>query len=126
VVRELNRLVELWGCPACIVSDNGTELTSMAVLQCAGDHRIDWHYITPGRPSQSGFTESLNGKLRDECLNEHIFHDLAHARHILEAWRQDYNHVRPHSSLGYKTPAEVWDENDANGMGAYSPHIIAL
>lgn len=106
VARELDRLVDIYGKPVTIVSDNGTELTSKAILQWAADNGIGWHYITPGRPSENGFTESLNGKIRDECLNEHLFRSLAHARAILDAWRQDYNHIRPHSSLNYQTPME--------------------
>ena len=107
VVCVLDHLIRQRGRPACIVSDNGTELTSRAVLQWAQDQRIDWHYITPGKPSENGFTESMNGKVRDECLNEHWFTTLNEARQILEDWRQDYNTVRPHSSLGYRTPAEA-------------------
>lgn len=117
VVRELDRLITLRGKPHCIVSDNGTELTSRAVLQWAQDHHIDWHYIAPGKPQQNGFTESLNGKLRDECLNEHWFTTLAEARHLIEAWRQDYNTVRPHSSLNYQTPKEfITTKNSTNKM----------
>jgi len=91
--------------PCCILSDNGTEFTSKVVLQWAQENGIEWHYITPGKPKENGFTESLNGRIRDECLNEHIFEGLADARQILEDWRQDYNNVRPHSSLGYQSPA---------------------
>jgi putative transposase len=107
VVRELDRLIHLHGKPLCIVSDNGTELTSRAVLQWAQENRIDWHYITPGRPTENGYTESMNGKIRDECLNEHWFMTLKDARNLIEAWRLDYNTVRPHSSLNYQTPAEA-------------------
>jgi putative transposase len=106
VARELDTLVRQLGKPHCIVSDNGTELTSRAVLQWAQDNRIEWHYITPGKPTENGYTESMNGKIRDECLNEEIFGSLAYARHIIEAWRQDYNNIRPHSSLGYQTPTQ--------------------
>ena len=66
---------------------------------------IAWHYIAPGKPQQNGFVESFNGKLRDECLNEEVFDSLAHARKMLALWRHDYNHHRPHSSLGGLTPA---------------------
>lgn len=104
VVRELDVLVAHHGKPLRIVSDNGTELTSRAVLIWAQDNGIDWHYITPGKPSENGYTESLNGKIRDECLNENVFTSLTYARHLIEAWRQDYNNVRPHSSLGYQSP----------------------
>lgn len=107
VVRELEQLIRKRGKPVCIVSDNGTELTSRAVLQWAAEHGIEWHYITPGKPSENGFTESLNGKVRDECLNEHWFGTVAEAREILADWQHDYNTVRPHSSLNYRTPAEA-------------------
>lgn len=107
VARELEQLIRQRGKPACIVRDNGTELTSRVMLQWAQEHRIDWHYITPGKPNENGFTESLNGKVRDECRNEHWFSSLAEAREILADWQQDYNTVRPHSSLNYQTPAEA-------------------
>lgn len=133
VVRELDRLITLRGKPHCIISDNGTELTSRAVLQWAQDHRIEWHYIAPGKPQQNGFTESLNGKLRDECLNEHWFTTLSEARHLIEAWRQDYNTVRPHSSLNYQTPKEfIATKNNADKMQKISvgmptdPSLTAL
>jgi putative transposase len=83
----------------------GTELTSGAVLRWATG-RLAWHYIEPGKPAQNAFIESFNIKLRDECLNEHVFLSLAEARRIIEAWRDDYNHRRPHSSLGALTPVE--------------------
>ena len=67
---------------------------------------IDWHYIQPGKPTQNAFIESFNGKLRDECLNETLFTSLAEAKHELEYWKEDYNHHRPHSSIGYMTPNE--------------------
>lgn len=76
------------------------------MLKWTTESRIDWHYIAPGKPMQNGFMESFNGKLRDECLNEHVFSSLAEARRIIEAWRIDYNEVRPHSSLCYQTPGE--------------------
>lgn len=106
VVRELDAIVAERGRPEMIVSDNGTELTSNAMLKWAEDNGVEWHYIAPGKPQQNGFMESFNGKLRDECLNEHVFSSLAEARRIIDAWRIDYNTVRPHSSLGYLTPEE--------------------
>ena len=105
VVRELELVVNQRGWPHTIVSDNGTELTSNAVLRWAAE-RVSWHYIQPGKPVQNAFIESFNSKLRDECLNEHFFFGLAEARHVIEAWRQDYNHFRPHSSLGALAPAQ--------------------
>ena len=111
VARELEALVRVYGKPACIVSDNGTEFTSCAILKWAGDNDVDWHYIDPGKPQQNGFIESFNGSLRDELLNEEIFDTLDDARddarRKLALWRYDYNNVRPHSSLGNQTPAEA-------------------
>ena len=105
VVRELDRLTVERALPRMVVSDNGTELTSCAVLRWASG-RLEWYYIEPGKPVQNAFVESFNSKLRDECLNEHVFLTLAEARETIEAWRFDYNHCRPHSSLGALTPTE--------------------
>ncbi len=89
-----------------VVSDNGTELTSHVVLSWQQDRGVGWHYIAPGKPVQNAFVESLNGRLRDECLNEHVFQGLPAARRIIEAWRADYNAHRPHTSLRGLTPNE--------------------
>jgi putative transposase len=104
LARELDRLLAERGKPGTIVSDNGTELTSNAILQWADDHRVAWHYIAPGKPVQNAFAESFIGRLRDELLNETLFRSLAHARAALEAWRTDYNTARPHSRLGWMSP----------------------
>jgi putative transposase len=106
VVRELDAVIAGRGKPGTIVSDNGTELTSMAVLDWCQKSNLEWHYIAPGKPMQNGFVESFNGKLRDECLNETLFSNLAQARLAIQQWREDYNHKRPHSALGKFTPAE--------------------
>jgi len=90
VARELDRLVAKHGRPKTIVSDNGTELTSNAILQWADDHKVAWHYIAPGKPVQNAFAESFIGRLRDELLNETLFRSLPHTRTVLEAWRADY------------------------------------
>jgi putative transposase len=105
VVRELERCFRLYGRPETIVSDNGTELTSRAILEWQNQTGITRHYIAPGTPQQNGLAESFNGRLRDECLNEEVFDSLAHARRVLARWRHDYNHHLPHSSLGGLTPA---------------------
>ena len=105
VARELTTIVSARGKPQMIVSDNGTEFTSNAILGWAKDHGVDWHYIAPGRPMQNGYIESFNGRMRDELLNESLFVDLDQARQLINAWVADYNTARPHSSLGYRTPA---------------------
>ena len=105
VVRELAALIARRGKPGLIVSDNGTEFTSNAVLSFAQECGIDWHFIAPGKPMQNGFCESFNGRMRDELLNETLFLGLDHAREKIAAWIKDYNHRRPHSALAYQTPA---------------------
>ncbi|MGH7186521.1 MAG: IS3 family transposase, partial [Pseudomonadota bacterium] len=105
LVAELDRIVAARGKPACIVSDNGTEMTGRAVLRWSAGSGTDWHYIAPGKPQQNAFIEAFNSRLRDECLNEHWFESLADARSKIEAWRIDYNIGRPHSALGNQTPA---------------------
>ena len=115
VARELDRLVaERGATPAMVVSDNGTELTSTAILRWAEERRVEWHHIAPGKPVQNAFVESFNGKFRDECLSLEWFRSRAEAKVIIEAWRRHYNEVRPHSSLDYLTPNEfVARLNDA-------------
>ncbi len=109
VIRELDRLCGMHGRPLMIVSDNGTELTRRAVLSWVEETGVEWHYIAPGKPVQNAFVESFNGKLRDECLNEHVFTSLSEARLIVESWRIDYNTVRPirasADTLGVRKPA---------------------
>ena len=105
VVRELDTVIAIRGRPAMIVSDNGTEFTSIAMLRWSQEHQVEWHYIAPGKPTQNAFVESFNGRLRDELLNETLFSSLAHAREVLSLWKDDYNIVRPHSGLGNLTPA---------------------
>jgi putative transposase len=104
VGRELDAVIDRRGPPAMIVSDNGTELTSMAILRWSQLTRIEWHYIAPGKPQQNAFVESFNGRLRDELLNETLFSSLDHARELLAAWQDDYNTVRPHSGIGNQPP----------------------
>ena len=106
VARELDQLMIERGKPKMIVSDNGSELTSNAILTWADQARVEWHYIAPGKPMQNAFIESFNGRLRDELLNETLFSSLAQARVALGCWRADYNGSRPHSQLGWKTPSE--------------------
>lgn len=123
VVRELDRLCCVHGRPAMIVSDNGTELTSHAVLRWVEETGIEWHYIAPGKPVQNAFVESFNGRLRDECLNEHVFRSLSQARGIVEAWRIDYNTVRPHSSLGGLAPSVFANRPSTEGQIEAGPNL---
>ena len=109
VARELTGLIGSRGKPRIIVSDNGTEFTSNAILGWAKDHGVEWHYIAPGKPMQNGYIESFNGRMRDELLNESLFLNLDQARQLIDAWTDDYNTARPHSSLGYRTPAAYAD-----------------
>jgi len=105
---------------------NGTELTSNAILEWAELRQVGWRYIAPGKPQQNGFSESFNGKLRDELLNETLFSSLGDARAKLKAWRQDFNDVRPHSSLGYLDPADYARALSANaGRRAANPDHFA-
>jgi putative transposase len=129
VARELDGLVKRRGRPACVISDNGTELTSNAALRWADETGVAWQYIQPGKPIQNAFAESFIGRLRDELLNETLFHSLPQARTVLDAWRADYNACRPHSSLGWLTPddyARRWtchnDELEGRlGAAFYNP-----
>ena len=101
-----------------IVSDNGTELTSNAILAWSKDQKVEWHYIAPGRPMRNGYVESFNGRMRDELLNESLFFGLDHARSAIAEWADDYNNFRPHSSLGYQIPADYPGIIAATGSNA--------
>ena len=104
----LNRLTDIFirrGIPEYIRSDNGSEFTAKVVREWLKAVGVKTAYITPGSPWENGYNESFNGKLRDEVLNVEIFDTLLEAQVLIERWRQEYNHVRPHSSLGYKPPA---------------------
>jgi putative transposase len=113
VAREVTTLIERRGRPGVIVSDNGTEFTSNAMLAWTQENRIAWHFIAPGKPMQNGICEAFNGRMRDELLNETLFYDLDHARSALARWTTAYNQTRPHSALRYLTPA------------AYAAHLTA-
>ena len=121
VARELDAIIARRGKPSKIVSDNGTEFTSNAMLGWQEDTGVGWHYIAPGKPQQNGFVESFNGRLRDELLNETLFRSLWQARRLIEAWRIDYNEERPHTSLAGLTPNEfaTRSQQDHNQNGLY-------
>ena len=118
VARELATLFDTQGKPATVVSDNGTQFTSNAILTFADDRKTDWHYIAPGKPTQNAFIESFNGRLRDELLNGTLFPSSHHARATLAAWRTVYNTERPHSRLGWQTPAEFAQTFTPHGPSA--------
>ena len=99
VARELDKIIAVRGRPGGIVSDNGTELTSTAILAWSDRQKVAWHYIAPGKPVHNAFIESFNGRLRDELLNEILFRSLPHARVALETWRRDYKPASLHPSL---------------------------
>ena len=118
VARELTELIARRGKPGMIVSDHGTEFTSNAILVWSKDHRVEWHYIAPGKPMQNGYVESFNGRMRDELLNETLFLGIGYARSAVAEWVADYNTARPHSSLGYATPADFAKTIAATGPDA--------
>ena len=106
VTRVLERLIEERGRPESVRSDNGPEFCSRRMLGWAEDRKVAIVHIQPGRPMQNGHVESFHGRLRDECLNVNWFRTLADVRRTVANWREEYNGERPHSSLGYRTPAE--------------------
>lgn len=110
--RELDRIVEMRGLPCMKVSDNGSELMSNAMLKWQEDRQVEWDYIAPGKPMQNGPVESFNGRLQEECLNKHLFPSLRHAHLKIAAWRDDYNHHRPHTSLDGLTPREYHQRSE--------------
>jgi putative transposase len=134
VARELDAVIAMRQAkPDAIVSDNGTELTSVAILKWAQDAGVHWRYIAPGKPMQNAFIESFNGRLRDELLNETLFTSLSHARMALAAWKADYNTTRPHSALGGLPPSvyaqATYDQMQWDGplglVGGPAPRPIA-
>ncbi len=120
VGRVLDRVAEERGYPDAIVVDNGPEFTSRSLDQWAYKNGVKLAFIEPGKPQQNAFCESFNAQVRDECLNIHWFVSLAAARAELERWRVSYNTVRPHGSLGRKTPAEFAEafENNSEAQAA--------
>lgn len=105
VTRILDQAAIFRGYPEAVRTDNGPEFTCRAFMGWCQKHGIQHLLIEPGKPMQNGYIESFNGKFRDECLNEHWFDTLTHARTEIALWRTDYNEVRPHSSLGRIPPA---------------------
>ena len=126
VGRVLDRAAARYGWPEVIVMDNGPEFTSKALDQWAYERGIHLYFIQPGKPVQNAFVESFNGKMREECLNQSWFTSLEHARQVIEAWRQDYNSVRPHRSLGGLTPEEYERRLTSGSALRASPPVSLL
>lgn len=106
VIRALDKLKWYRGLPQEVVIDNGLEFTCKEIKTWARNNKVKLKFIDPGKPIQNAIVESFNGKLRDECLNEHWFRNLFDAKKTIEEWRTHFNNFRPHSALGDLTPAE--------------------
>ena len=115
VIDVLAKLMGRHGSPRYLRSDNGPEFVSTAVKEWLSRSGVQTAYIEGGKPWQNGLNESFNGKLRDECLNLEWFRNRAEAKVVIEQWRKHYNEQRPHSSLGYKTPAQFRAEQTSIG-----------
>jgi putative transposase len=114
VGRVLDRGLGTHAAPRSITVDHGTEFQSRALEDWAYRRSVQLDFIRPGKPVENAFIESFNGRLRDECLNVHQFASLGEAQAIIEGWRMDYNHHRPHSSLGHLTPSEFAEQRQAS------------
>ena len=106
VTRVLDQVKAERGLPKVIRTDNGPEFAGRTMQTWAAKNGVELRFIQPGKPVQNAYIESFNAKFRDECLNDHYFNTLAHARAVITDWRRDYNQTRPHSSLGRMPPAE--------------------
>ncbi len=118
VIRSLEEAARTYGFPDRIVTDNGPEFRSRTMQRWAHDRGIEFHVIDPGKPTQAAFIESFNARLRDECLNEHVFSGVQEAQDVLERGRRHYNQERPHSLLGGQTPNEF-----AHGLTLYMDEL---
>lgn len=123
VARILERLAMIRGLPAVITVDNGPEFAGKALDAWAYQNHIKLHFIRPGKPVENAYIESFNGRFRDECLNENIFTNIDEARRIIETWRCDYNHHRPHSSLGNLTPEEFVSQDRVRQPEPRNPNL---
>ena len=126
VRRELDRLVALNGKPEMIRVDNGPEMVGRAVSSWCEEHHVQLRPIERGKPMQNGHIESFNGRFRDECLNANWFTSLADARQRIEAWRRDYNEVRPHSALGYRPPVEFREGRSFAMMRIFERGLVEI
>lgn len=122
-ITVLEAAIVRYGSPEYLRSDNGPEFIAYAIQDWMSQNRIQTIYIKPGSPWENGHIESFHDKLRDECLNRELFGNLAEARVILESWRVEYNTFRPHSSLGYQTPAQYAQKQVKQSNGGFAPPI---
>jgi putative transposase len=113
VVQTLDLLAQRGCLPQVITVDNGPEFSGKVLHHWARQHGVQLNFIAPGKPMQNGFIESFNGKFREECLNQHWFANLAEARLLIEHWRQTYNQIRPHSSIG-RIPPDLFAKQHQN------------
>lgn len=120
VARVLDELGDRRGLPSAIQVDNGPEFRGLVLDHWAYTRKVELAFIDPGKPSQNAYIESFNGRLRDECLNQHWFASLTEARRLIARWQDDYNEARPHSALGYMAPAEYrrFHEEEAPRMAS--------
>lgn len=124
-MRVLERLCLQGRLPQRIKVDNGPEFSGKALDAWAFEHGVQIEFTRPGKPTDNGHIESFNGKFRDECLNQNVFLSLHDARRAVEAWRQDYNQRRPHSSLGWLTPEEFRGKNiTCNPLGTTNLQVV--
>lgn len=123
VARVLDRVSMTRGLPHIITVDNGPEFAGKALDAWAYQKGVKLNFIRPGKPVENAYVESFNGRLRDECLNEHVFRTLDEARLIIEAWRIDYNRLRPHSSLGNLTPEEFAEQDRVRQPKPRNPNL---
>ncbi len=122
VVAVLERLRQTYGLLKRIGVDNGPEFISKALDALAHEHGVQLEFSRPGKPTDNAFIESFNGRLRQDCLNQHWFRSIEEARTIIDALRQDYNQHHPHSALGYRSPATVvreWDNHQGAKAGGF-------
>jgi putative transposase len=126
VQRALNDVISQRGKPTNIRSDNGPEFISQAMEQWSEANKVSWHYIQPGRPMQNAYVERKNGSMRRELLNTWMFESLREARIRCEDWRWDYNHERPHKSLGYLSPIDYAAQHQMIRMSEADNYLNAL
>ena len=124
VARVLETIGQFRGLPRAIRTDQGPEFTSRALDRWAYGCGVDLKLIAAGKPTQNAYIESFNGKFRDECLNDHYFRNLEHARAVIATWRRDYNEARPHSGIGRIPPAEFAARIRAGSIDAAGLRIV--